>query len=90
MASSVTRYHAELSPCTISEKSNDPILRKLSDRRTNKETDGQRDRDRETERQRETDRQTDRQTDNSEFIGRCLTNVKQKINKRIILRIKNS
>ena len=86
MASSVTRYHAELSPCTISEKSNDPILRKLSDRRTNKETDGQRDRDRETERQRD----RDRQTDNSEFIGRCLTNVKQKINKRIILRIKNS
>ena len=32
--SSVTRYHGQLSSCTISEKTNDPILRKLSERRT--------------------------------------------------------
>ena len=55
LASSVTRYHGQLSSCTISEKTNDPILRKLSD--------GQ------------TDRQTDGRTDESDFIGRCLTNV---------------
>ena len=30
LASSVTRYHGQLSSCTISEKTNDPILRKLS------------------------------------------------------------
>ena len=29
---SVTRYHGHLSSCTISQKPNDPILRKLSDR----------------------------------------------------------
>ena len=40
LASWVTRYHGQLSSCTISEKANDPILRKLSDRRT----DGWRDR----------------------------------------------
>ena len=32
LASSVTRYHSQLSSCTISEKTNDPILRKLSDK----------------------------------------------------------
>ena len=31
---SVTRYHGQLSPCAISEKTNDPIWRKLSDGRT--------------------------------------------------------
>ena len=31
LASSVTRYHGKLSSCTITEKNNDPILRKLSD-----------------------------------------------------------
>ena len=59
-------------------------------RRMDRETETERQRDRETERQRDRETETDRQTDNSEFIGRCLTNVKQKINKRIILRIKNS
>ena len=34
LASSVTRFYGQLSPCTISEKTNDPILRKLSDRWT--------------------------------------------------------
>ena len=34
LAWSVTRYHVQLSPCTISEKTNTPILRKLSDGRT--------------------------------------------------------
>ena len=33
LASSVTRYHGQLSSCTIPEKTNDPILRKFSDRR---------------------------------------------------------
>ena len=36
LALSVTRYHAQLSSCTISEKNNDPILRKLSDGQTDK------------------------------------------------------
>ena len=40
LASTVTLYHGQLSSCTISEKINDPILRKLSDRRI----DGQKDR----------------------------------------------
>ena len=31
LSSSITRYHGQLSSCTISEKTNDPILRKLSD-----------------------------------------------------------
>ena len=51
--SSVTRYHGQLSSCTISEKINDPVLRKLSDGRT------------------------DEQTVESDFIGRCLTNVER-------------
>ena len=32
--SSITSYHGHLSSCTISEKTNDPILKKFSDRRT--------------------------------------------------------
>ena len=39
LAASVTRYHGQLSSCTISEKTNDPILRKLSDGWTNGRTD---------------------------------------------------
>ena len=31
LASPVTRYHGQLSSCAISEKTNDPILRKVSD-----------------------------------------------------------
>ena len=38
-ASSVTRCHGQLSSCTISEKTNDPILRKLSNARTDGQTD---------------------------------------------------
>ena len=34
LALSVTRFQCQLSSCTISEKTNDPILRKLSERRT--------------------------------------------------------
>ena len=34
LAPSVTRYHGWLSSCTMSEKTNDSILRKLSDRQT--------------------------------------------------------
>ena len=37
---SVARYPGELSLCTISEKANDPILRKLSDGQTDRRTDG--------------------------------------------------
>ena len=43
LASSVTRYYGQLLLCTISEKTNDPILRKCIDRWTDKqpdETDG--------------------------------------------------
>ena len=47
------RYHGQLSSCTISEKTNGPILRKLSDG------------------------QMDGQTDESDFIGRCPTNVER-------------
>ena len=32
LVSSVTRYHDRLSSCKISEKTNDPVFRKLSDR----------------------------------------------------------
>ena len=39
LASSVTRYHSQLSSCTISEKTNDPILIKFSDGRTDGGTD---------------------------------------------------
>ena len=39
---SVTRYHGLVSSCTISEKNNDPILRKLSDERMDSQTDRQR------------------------------------------------
>ena len=41
LASSVTRYHGQLSSCTIIEKTDDPILRKFSDERTDGQTDGQ-------------------------------------------------
>ena len=43
LASSVTRYHGHLSSFTILEKTNDPILRKISDEggRTDEETDEQ-------------------------------------------------
>ena len=37
---SVTRYHVQLLSCTISEKNNDPILRKFSDGQTDRQTDG--------------------------------------------------
>ena len=36
LASSITRYHGRLSSCKISEKTNDPILRKLSEGRTDR------------------------------------------------------
>ena len=45
LAPSVTICHGQLSPYAISEKTNDPILRKISDgwtdRRTDRQTDGQ-------------------------------------------------
>ena len=51
LAPSVTSYHGQLLSCTLSEKTNDLILRKLSGGRT------------------------DGQTDESDFIGRCPTNI---------------
>ena len=43
LAPSFTRNHGQLSSCTISEKKNDPILKKVSDRRTDERTDEQTD-----------------------------------------------
>ena len=43
LTSSITRYHGQLSSCTISEKTNDSILRKFSDWRKDGRTDGQTD-----------------------------------------------
>ena len=40
MAVSVIRYHGQLSSCTVSEKTNDPSLRKRSDGRSDGRTDG--------------------------------------------------
>ena len=57
------RYHVQLSSCTISGKTNDQILRKSSDGWT----DGL------------TDRRKGGQTDESDFIGRCPTNVERPI-----------
>ena len=37
LASPVTRYQCQLSSCTISEETNDPILRKFSDGRTDRQ-----------------------------------------------------
>ena len=39
LAPSVTRYYGQLSSCTISEKTNNPILRKLSDGQTDRQRD---------------------------------------------------
>ena len=55
LALSVTRCRGQLSTCKISEKTNHPILRKLSDGWTDGPTEGQ--------------------TDDSDFMGRCPTNV---------------
>ena len=38
LGTSLTRYHDQLSSCTISEKTNDPILRKFSDGRIDRRT----------------------------------------------------
>ena len=40
---SVARYHGQLSSCTISERTNDLILRKLSNGRMDEQMDGQTD-----------------------------------------------
>ena len=39
----VSYHHGQLSSCTISEKTDDPILRKLSDVGTDRQTEGQTD-----------------------------------------------
>ena len=38
LASLATRYHSQLSSCTIPAKTNDPVLRKLSEGRTHRRT----------------------------------------------------
>ena len=43
LSSSVTRYYGLLSSCTISEKSNDAIMKKFSEGRTDRRADGQTD-----------------------------------------------
>ena len=65
---SVTRYHGQLSPCTISEKTNDQILEKFSDGWTD----------------RQTSRRTDRQMDGVDFIGHCPTNFQRPKTKEFI------
>ena len=57
LALSVTIYYDQLLSSTISEKINDPILRKRSDGRT--------------------DGQMDWQMEESDFVGRCPTNVER-------------
>ena len=44
LALSVTKCYGQLSSCTISEKTNDPIFRKFSDEWTDRWSDGQTDR----------------------------------------------
>ena len=39
LASSLTRYHGQLSSCTISKEANDSFLRKRSDGRTDRQMD---------------------------------------------------
>ena len=63
LARSVTGYHGQLSLCTISEKTNDPIMKKVSDGRTDRQTDGQ----------------TNKKMDESDFIRRCPTNIEHPI-----------
>ena len=58
LALSVTRYHGQLSLCTISEKTNDPVLKKLGNGWTDGRTDGRKD--------RRTDGRRDIQTDGRE------------------------
>ena len=53
-------------------KSNNPILRKLSDTQTDEQADGQMDR----QMNGQMGRQADGQTDKSDFTGHCPTNVK--------------
>ena len=65
LESSVTRYHGQLLSCIISEKNNDPILKKLCDRWMDKHTD----------RLKQTGGQTDRWTEESDFIECCPTNI---------------
>ena len=59
LAPPVTWYHGRLSSCTIPEKTDDLILRKLTDGRT----DGR------------TDRQTDRRSDRQEWFHRTLSDL---------------
>ena len=74
LALSVTRYYGQLSSCTISEKTNDSIVRQVYG-----QTDGWMDGQTDGWMGRRTDRRTDRQTDESDFIAHCWTNVERPI-----------
>ena len=67
LAYSISRYHGQLLSCTISEKTNDPILRKLSDGQIDRWMDGGMDglMDGRTDKwmDRRMDRQTNKHTD---------------------------
>ena len=71
--------HGQLSLCTIPENTNDPIVRKLSDGRTNRRTDKRKDERTDGRMDGRMDGQMDVQTDESDFIGRCPTNVERPI-----------
>ena len=58
LASSFIRFHGQMLSCIISEKINDPIVRKFNDGQTDGQTAGQ----------------TGGKTDESDFIGCCSTN----------------
>ena len=65
LALSVTRYHGQLSLCTISEKTNNPVLKKLGNGRRDGRTDGRAD--------GRTDGRRDIQTDGREWFHRTLS-----------------
>ena len=58
---SVTRYYSQLSSCKISEKTNDPILRKLSDGETDRQA------GRQTQMEGQTAGRRDRQADGQRY-----------------------
>ena len=71
---SFTSTGCKISSCTISEKTNDSIVRQVYG-----QTDGWMDGQTDGWMGRRTDRRTDRQTDESDFIAHCWTNVERPI-----------
>ena len=74
LASSVTRYHGQLSSCTISEKTNDLILKNFSDGLTDWWTDGW----------------TDSQTEKKDFIERFRLSRASNINNLHLSQVKGT